>query len=328
MLDATRDAVLIFDGETFRFIYANQGAADQVGYSVDELLTMTMLHINPEFDEPRLRELLAPLERGEQTSVMFASTHRHRDGHDIPVEIILQATEIEDGRPRAFIKIVRDIGARLADEARLREVEQGLRTMEDRDRIARDLHDVVIQRLFAVGLSIQALQALSPDAEIDRRLGVAVNELDETIREIRTVIFSLQSVSPGHRSGLRTEIMRVIDEQKASLGFQPRVQFDGVIDVVSQEIAEQLLPTLREALSNIARHAHATSVLVRITAGDRVTLHVDDDGIGIPADPVYGNGITNLDRRARDLGGTFEIASNADGGTTLEWSVPAHPDTR
>jgi signal transduction histidine kinase len=121
--------------------------------------------------------------------------------------------------------------------------------------------------------------------------------------------------------------VRVIDEQKGSLGFEPRVQFDGVIDVVPQAVAEQLLPALREAMSNIARHAHATSALVRITASDRLTLRVDDDGIGIPEEPVYGNGIVNLRRRAADLGGSCEITSHPDGGTTLEWSVLMSPDT-
>jgi two-component system, NarL family, sensor histidine kinase DevS len=321
-LDVTRDAVLTFDADTLRFTYANQGAVDQVQYSVDELLEMTMLQITPEFDEVQLRELLAPVARGDVSSLMFTTTHRRRDGVDIPVEIILQATDIENGRPRSYVKIVRDITERLADEQRFREVEQGLRVMEDRDRIARDLHDVVIQRLFAIGLSVQAVQTRTSDAEMAQRLGAAVAELDETIRELRSAIFSLQGGGALGASGLRAQIERVIDEQKEVLGFEPHLRFDGVIDAVPEEVAAQLLPVLREVLSNIGRHAHASAAVVTVMADDSMTLRVSDNGTGIPDDAEYGNGIKNVTRRASDLGGSCTIAANAGGGTTLEWLVP------
>jgi two-component system sensor histidine kinase DevS len=322
ILNATRDAVLIFDADTLRFVYVNQGAVDQVGYSAAELLEMTMLHISPEFDEPRLRALLDPLQRGEQSSVMFTTVHRRRDGTDIPVEIILQASDIQDGKPRAFVKIVRDVTERLADELRLREAEQSLRLVEERDRIARDLHDVVIQRLFAVGLTVQGVHGRSSDPEASQRLAGVVDELDETIREIRSVIFSLQSGMMGPRPGLRAEVTRVIAEERGVLGFEPRVMFDGVIDAAPDRVAEQLLPTLREILSNVGRHAAASSVLVSVTGGDALTLRVEDDGIGIGDDPEYGNGLKNIRKRAAELDGSCEVTSAPGAGTTVEWSVP------
>jgi PAS domain S-box-containing protein len=323
ILDATRDAVLILDADSLRFTYVNQGAVDQVGYSAEELSTMNILHIAPDFDESRVRDLLAPLARGDVTSLMFTTVHRHRDGTDIPVEIILQATDVVEGRPRAFVEIVRDIRERLADEQRLRAVEQDLKVLEDRDRIARDLHDLVIQRLFAVGLAVQGSQARSTDAETTARLSGVVDELDETIREIRSVIFSLQNAAAaGPAPGLRAEVLRVIAEERELLGFEPRVQFDGVIDAVSHDAAAQLLASLREALSNVGRHAQASSVLVTLTAGTDLVLVVEDDGVGIPDEPVRGNGIDNISRRAMELGGTCEIAAKDSGGTRVRWSVP------
>ena len=154
LLDATRDAILIFDADTLRFTYVNQGAIEQVGYSRDELLQMTMLHLAPEFTESSLAELLAPFFRGEISSTMFTTVHRRRDGVDIPVEIVLQADATEDGRPTAFIKLVRDISERVEIEERLREAGEEVRLLEDRERIARDLHDKVIQRLFAAGMGM------------------------------------------------------------------------------------------------------------------------------------------------------------------------------
>ena len=157
-LDAIGDGVFIFDAQTLRFTHVNQGAVDQVGYQRDELVGMTMLHIAPEFNEERLRALLEPLERGELSSTTFTTIHRHRDGTDLPVEITLEARRGDDGPPRTYIKIVRDISERLEADKRLRQAEQELRLVDDRERIARDLHDRTIQRLFAAGLTLQGAQ--------------------------------------------------------------------------------------------------------------------------------------------------------------------------
>ena len=184
MLDATRDAVLIMDADSWGFRYVNQGAVDQSGYSRDELLTMTMLDITPEFTAASLRELLAPLERGEQSSVVVTTTHRRRDGADLPVEILVQAIPGDDGTPRGYVKIARDISDRLESETQLRRAEHELETLADRERIARDLHDLVIQRLFAAGMSAQALTSQTSDLGEAQRLQGIVDELDETIRGI------------------------------------------------------------------------------------------------------------------------------------------------
>ncbi|HEU5308955.1 MAG TPA: PAS domain S-box protein [Acidimicrobiia bacterium] len=321
-LDATRDAVLVLDATTLRFTYVNEGAVEQVGYSRDELLGMTMLHITPEFDEQGLRELVAPMVEGESTSIMFTTVHRHRDGTDVPVEILMQAIPGEDGTPLRYVKIVRDIRQRLETEQRLHQAEQHLQLVEDRERIARDLHDVVIQKLFAAGMTVQSVAARSTEPDQGARLHRVVDDLDETIREIRSVIFSLHS-DTHQQPGLRASILRIVDEEREALGFEPRIRFDGPVDAVSEYVAAELLPAVREAISNVARHAQATSVDIEVEHRDGlVTLQVADDGVGLPVNPDGGNGIRNLANRAAKLGGRCGVDARPDGGTVLEWQAP------
>jgi two-component system sensor histidine kinase DevS len=227
----------------------------------------------------------------------------------------------EEGTPHSYVKIVRDISERVAAETLLRQAEQDMITLEDRERIARDLHDIVIQKLFAAGMSVQAVSSRIKEPESARRLATVVDDLDQTIREIRSVIFSLHTVG-GSDNGLRSEILRIVSEERHVLGFAPRVHFDGTIDAVSDTVAGELLPTLREALSNVARHAEASAVEVFIDGTDGVTLRVLDNGRGLPTDASGGNGIRNVTERATRLGGTCRIAARPDGGTLLEWHVP------
>ena len=323
LLDATRDAILIFDAETLRFTYVNQGAVEQVGYSRAELLTMTMMHIAPEFTEARLRTLLEPLARGDVSSTMFTTTHRRRDGTDIPVEIMLQPDRHEAGRPRAFVKLARDISERLETEEQLRQAGVDLRVLEDRERIARDLHDTVIQRLFAAGMSLQAVSTMigTHDGDATQRIDRITDELDETIRDLRNAIYALQPQAD-HRSGLRHDIVQVIDDERPALGIEPRLRLDGPIDAIPDNIAEHLLATLREALSNVARHAQASTVAVVVEANDDVVLRVVDDGVGIPETPRSGHGLDNMAQRAHHLGGNLHASPDGDGGTLIEWRVP------
>jgi PAS domain S-box-containing protein len=257
ILDATRDGVFIFDRETFRYSYVNQGALAQVGYSRDEMLQMTPLHIAPEFRETELRQRLAPVAAGEVASVTFTTVHRRRDGVDVPVEVVVQAPAT-DSASGSFVALVRDISERVETEERLRRAAQDLQLLEDRERIARDLHDLVIQRLFAAGMTLQATRSLTDDPTVVQRMGAAVDELDETIREIRTVIFGLQG-DPAQRRGLRGDILRIVADERYVLGFEPRVHLDGAIDALPDDIAEQLCATLRdERLGGSFRSAPGT----------------------------------------------------------------------
>jgi signal transduction histidine kinase len=193
---------------------------------------------------------------------------------------------------------------------------------EDRDRIARDLHDLVIQRLYATGMSLQGTVGLIGAPEPAERVSRAVDALDETIREIRSSIFALQARNEVRRPGLRARILAVANEMTGMLGFPPTLQLDGRLDDdVPEEIAEHLLSALREALSNIARHAHAMRADVLIRAADELTLVVRDDGSGIK-DTGRRSGLANMEERATLLGGALRIESMAGGGTELDWRVP------
>jgi len=193
---------------------------------------------------------------------------------------------------------------------------------EDRDRIARDLHDLVIQRLYATGMSLQGAVGLIGAPEVANRVSVAVDALDETIREIRSSIFALQARPEVKPPGLRSRILQVADEMAGILGFPPALQLDGRLDDgVPEDLREQLLGALREALSNAARHSGASRVDVQVRAADELSLTVRDNGSGIK-ETGRRSGLTNLEQRARKLGGSFRIESAAGGGTELAWSVP------
>jgi PAS domain S-box-containing protein len=323
LLDATRDGLFIFDGDALRFTYVNQGAIEQVGYDREQLLHMTPLHIAPEYTESKFRAMLAPLIAGDAASTQYLTVHRRSDGDDVPVEVVLQVEQAtEPGRPRSFVATVRDVRERIETEERLRETERELHTLEDHERIARDLHDIVIQQLFASGMTLQGAWSRIKDPDVAQRVAAVVDDLDRTIREIRSVIFGLQSFG-GARRGLRDEITSLVSESSEHLAAQPRVAFDGPVDSISAEIAAQLLPTLREALSNVARHAQASSVDVTLAVGNEVLLRVVDDGVGIGNTAnSSGSGLRNMAERAEDLGGRFEFRQSPDGGTIIEWTVP------
>ncbi|MFC6288117.1 GAF domain-containing protein [Nocardioides sp. GCM10027113] len=190
----------------------------------------------------------------------------------------------------------------------------------DRDRIARDLHDLVIQRLFATGLQLQGGRRSGIPPETQERIDNAVRDLDVTIRDIRSTIFELQH---GHESSLRAGVVGLVREYAEVLGFPPTVRTTGPLDsLVSRPLAEQALAVLREALSNCARHAAARSCLVELELEEGwLTLRVVDDGVGLE-DVVHESGLRNLRRRADELGGSLLLAPSEPAGTRFEWRVP------
>src|SRR5918999_1970731 len=191
--------------------------------------------------------------------------------------------------------------------------------LEDRDRIAKDLHDTVIQRLFAVAISLMSALKITTKPDVAKRVQHAVDELDDTIRQVRSTIFALQA--PTGEGGLRNRVHAVVDAAVDSLGFAPSVRLDGLLDVsVDQETARHLLAVLQEALSNVARHAKAHRAGVSVEVDDDLVLRVEDDGVGIRS-TVQRSGLRNMNERARALGGQFELSS-AGAGTKLVWRVP------
>ena len=209
--------------------------------------------------------------------------------------------------------------------ARAQEARQRVAVLEDRDRIARDLHDLVIQRLFAVGLGLQSLVKLAGMGEIADRASGFIADLDQTVREVRRSIFSLHELPAGQVS-LRHDLLDAVKDAAGTLGFQPRVDLTGALDsLVPDEVRPDLLAALREALSNIARHAYANTVQVEIDVdgdGRRLRLVVRDDGRGAVAGLQRHSGLANLADRAARWGGSFDVDSAHDGGFSLCWIVP------
>jgi signal transduction histidine kinase len=212
------------------------------------------------------------------------------------------------------------------ENARLHARLHELGLVEDRERIARDLHDTVIQRLFATGLSLQACVRLvhnDPQAAV-ARIESAVDDLDLTVKHIRTAIFGLEASRAAAPQTLRSHILEPVSGAAEPLGFEPRVLFDGPVDTgLSDEVGNELIAVLREALSNVARHAGARSVQVEVVVAGEVTLTVADDGVGPPGpDILRGHGLNNMASRAERLGGTFSLRPRQPRGTVLEWQVP------
>ena len=210
------------------------------------------------------------------------------------------------------------------DNARLHVTVQSLALVHDRERIARDLHDTVIQRLFATGLSLQGTVRLVRDgAEVMERIEQAVEDLDVTIKHIRSAIFGLSTTAESG-DGVRNRVRSLLQESATVLGFEPRVVFDGPVDtMVPEAVTADLLATIGEALTNVARHAGATRVDVSLTVEDEVVLTVADDGVGPPApDTPGGRGLGNMAVRAERHGGTLQLDAGRTGGTILTWRAP------
>ncbi len=235
------------------------------------------------------------------------------------------------GRP--FDRSDIDVARSFADQAaaalhigELREDRERLRMLEDRERIARDLHDSVIQDLFAAGMALDAVQPLITSHLAAERVAATIDQLDGTIKEIRTTIFELETSDPGERS---TDLLRrVVEGRREQLGFTPRLDLDGPLDDAPPALIDHVLAIVSEGLSNIARHARASRATVQVTVSGAgaLTLAVTDDGTGFDAKRApRGNGLSNMRRRAELLSATLRITSAQGEGTRLLLTTPPLP---
>jgi two-component system sensor histidine kinase DevS len=321
-LDAAPDGVLVVD-RSGTVLFANAiveqlfgyPPAELVGTSVDVLLPASLQSIHAEHrsdyaEHPRIRSMGTGLElRGLR-----------RSGAEFPLEISLSPLRADDDL--LVVVTIRDITERRAADDELQRAHEVIALIDDRERIARDLHDTVIQRLFAVGLSLQAaITRISADDPVLERIELAVDEIDMTIRDIRSSIFALHTRRP-LGTGVRDEVLAIAREAARVLGFEPSVTFDGPVDtLVDDDTREHVVATVREALSNITKHAHATAVTVDLAvAGGRLRVRIRDDGVGIGA-PGAGNGLRNMAERANACGGSCTIIQPEGRGTQIEWTV-------
>lgn len=323
IVDSTDDAIVAtsVDGTIVTW---NPGAVRLLGYQPDEIVGRHVDTLVPDELRAGVDEVRQRVMRGEVVPP-FETLRRRRDGVDIDLEVTLSMVRDRFDQVIGTAGIFRDISDRIrarSERALALQQRAELVQLADRERIARDLHDVVIQRIFAAGMTVQAAtRMLSNAPEVEARLNNVVDDLDATIVELRSTIFDLEH----HRaesSSLRAAIVELVEELRPALDHDPVVQFDGPIDTsVSPELAQHALAVVREALSNVARHAAASATRVEVTATDTLRIRVRDNGVGVSPTSRL-SGLRNLRERADQLGGRFELLSPAHGGAELSWQVP------
>ena len=314
MLDASPDGVLLIraDGS---IDWANAAAADLFGRSRDDLPGMVVEELMPSNVRKshvarRQGYNLAPTRRPMDTGLqLFAE---RGDTSLVPVEISLSPITVGD--EKCTIVTVRDVSERSETIAKMA-------LLSERERIARDIHDMVIQRLFAAGMSLQAVVGMTEHPMVAERVANVVDELDETISELRGAIFKLGV--PEARQSLMAHLAAVVEARSANLDFAPELRILGDLDTVPDFVGEQLVATLTEALSNVARHARATACKVTILLGNgELRLTVSDNGVGIVGSPKPNGGLSNIVWRATELGGTCLVQAGSPTGTEICWHVP------
>jgi PAS domain S-box-containing protein len=323
VVDAAPDGMVVVDDRGV-VEFVNPMASRMFGYTIEELVGQPVEILLPEALRAGHVAHREGYTRRPRTRAMGSGLDlrgRRKSGDEFPVEIAL--SPVQSGMRTFVIAIIRDVTERRAAAEELMHAHEQLALVDDRERIARDLHDTVIQRLFAVGLSLQgALAGVSDPKTIDR-LETAIDEIDGTIRDIRTSIFSLHSRRMP-TAGFRDDVLATAREAGRALGFEPHVTFDGPVDTATPDaVREQLIPTLREALSNVVKHAGATRVSVAVSLSeDDVVLRVSDNGVGVDEAAHGGRGVGNVTERAIALGGRCTLHTQPDGGSAFEWQVP------
>lgn len=218
-----------------------------------------------------------------------------------------------------------DQAALALQRAESQDARRELEVLADRDRIAQDLHDHVIQRLYAIGLSLQGTQRRAKTPLVAERITGHIDQLHEVIQDIRTAIFDLQENQAG-AAQLRTRLHEVINEVTQDAPLRTTIRMSGALDTVPAGLAEDAEAVIREAVSNVVRHAKAQEVVVTVSLNDDLVIDVSDNGVGMPA-AVARSGLHNLQQRATDAGGTCTVEPGEGGGTRLVWAAPTHrPD--
>ncbi|MEM8748227.1 MAG: PAS domain-containing sensor histidine kinase [Actinomycetota bacterium] len=314
VFESAPDGVLVVD-HTGSVKACNRALAAMFGATIEHIVGSSIENLVPEDSRDRhvrYREAYStdPSRRPMGTGLDLVA--RHADGGTFPVEVSLSPLDVSG--ENLTIAAVRDVTERQAARS-------SLALAEERERIARDIHDMVIQRVFAAGMSLQAVMAMVDSPVVRERLSTVTDDLDDTIRELRAAIFGLGNLDVDR--SLATQVRATIDERSRVLGFTPELVVEGSLDDVPDYVAEQLLATVTESLSNVARHAGATTAHIEIRRlDDELQLTVSDDGQGITGTPKTRGGLSNMMWRAAELGGTCAVAANEPNGTRLTWRVP------
>ncbi len=315
VLVVSSDGTIVYDNAAARALTGSDGSL--AGLNVDDLVPDAIRghhdHLRDSyFDAPTSR----PMGGGLELSL------KRLDGVEIPVEIAL--SPFDDDGETYVVATVRDVTERRIAEHRLSAANQQLALLDERERIGRDLHDVVLQRLYGTGLTVQAI-GIGADDTTRAGLDSVIDEIDRVIAEVRTIVFTLGNSA--NRGALGQDLADVVAQANRVLGFTPALRLDGPVEsVLSDEMCVEMIASMREALGNVARHAGASKVDVSIAVeADRVVMRVIDDGVGPPAPTgrsTGGNGLINMQARAAAIGGQCTLDAGTRSGAVLTWSVP------
>ncbi len=321
MVEASPDGMILTDPDGL-ILVVNSRIEAMFGHDRGDLLGRTVEVLLPEAYRSahaahRARYRAEPNMRAMGNGLDLMA--RRANGSEFRVEVSL--SPVTNSHGLRVVATVRDITARLSADHAIQERDAALRTMRERERLARDLHDLVIQRLFAAGMGLQSIGTLIDNEHAAQRVEHTVDELDATINEIRTAIFHLTT----RQSGPTNPVGDVVDHSSEYLGFEPTLTIDGNLATVPVEIVDQLVAVVTEGLSNVAHHAHATCVDIALSIDqNRITLIVADNGIGIHPGASHGNGLANLAERARQHSGTVTFTASPSGtGTVVTWTAHA-----
>lgn len=326
-IDESDEGVAIFDisGSDPIFRFVNERFSALYAASRSEMIGRATTEFPPLVDLGEREEMISALATLDQRQVLRRSTTvTGLDGVAVPIDIEIQALGVDDG-----LILVRwnDASGRLAAEAERRKISEIETLADERERVARDLHDTVVQQLFATGLNLQAAAGRSADEELARRLNKAVDEIDSAIRQLRTAIFASKgSRQFDDRVSTFLTLVTLAEEAGRMFPQPPTVSIDRAVDDDRwRPVHNDLVAALRECLSNVARHAQASTVAVSIVCTDEMLeLIVDDDGVGVAeVRPSVGSGLTNLATRSEQHGGTFVLEPLPRTGSRARWSIPA-----
>ena len=309
------DALILVDADG-TIIDANEQAytlfefPDLIGRAVDSLVPDEI----PDHQGLREQYADAPARRAMGAGARLRA--KRGDGGSFPVHIAL--SPLGGG---VTLAAIRDQSDMLAVEQQMIEATRRRILAEEHERIARDLHDRIIQSLFALGMDLESGLSI-PDDDPAARISRAVDTLDDVIRAIREVIFDVRRSRPDNDS-VRGQIVALATDLIPSLGFEPALEFNGELDQLDPALADHVIAVVRESLSNVARHAEASSATVTLNGGEsEVRIRVTDDGRGMPEVPARHSGHGNLADRARLAGGSFRVGTRPEGGTIVEWLAP------
>lgn len=319
--DASVDGLLLVD-QTGTITATNPSLDSLFGYPRGALVGESIESLVPSAQRGLHVRHRREFERDRRSRPMAARNLEglRRDGTTFAVNVSLAPVATDNGA--MTFAAVRDLTERAAHEKALSEAQRRRIIAEDHDRIAKDLHDSVIQRLFALGLGLQGVPHRVEDAELADRVSSAVDSLDEIIRDIRTTIYGLREPH-APKQGLRPIIVGLARESEPSLGFVPDVSMSGSLDRVTDDtLIGNIVSVVREALSNAGRHANASTVSISVSVQEDLVVEVSDDGDGMDIHNGRRSGLANMENRAAAYRGSFEIVAGEMGGTTIRWSVP------